>query len=114
MVKYCPVCATAAFEDASVCYGCLHRFDLDEADHEACSTRTSYDTHPGLVKRVIAVSKWSPVTCYTVTEDNCNILESIGSGSDADWVAFRVNGCGFTIDFINLIVCRDTAYDAVC
>ena len=30
-MKTCPVCKAIAFDDALVCYGCLHRFEEDEA-----------------------------------------------------------------------------------
>lgn len=30
-MKTCPVCEAKAFDDAEVCYGCLHRFSEDEA-----------------------------------------------------------------------------------
>ena len=31
-MKTCPICHAVAFDDAAVCYGCLHRFtDSDEA-----------------------------------------------------------------------------------
>ena len=30
-MKTCPVCAAKAFDDAEVCYGCLHRFEEGEA-----------------------------------------------------------------------------------
>ena len=36
-MKTCPVCCAVAFDDASVCYGCLHRFDDCE---EACSEKS--------------------------------------------------------------------------
>ena len=29
-MKQCPICGASAFDDARVCYGCLHRFDSDE------------------------------------------------------------------------------------
>lgn len=29
-MKICPVCHSGAFDDAKVCYGCLHRFESDE------------------------------------------------------------------------------------
>lgn len=31
-MKVCPTCQAVAFDDASVCYGCLHRFDGDQAE----------------------------------------------------------------------------------
>ena len=37
-MKACPVCHAIAFDDAIVCYGCLHRFDdADAAALEAAS-----------------------------------------------------------------------------
>ena len=33
-MKTCPVCDAIAFDDAVVCYGCLHRFDEDEPSHD--------------------------------------------------------------------------------
>ena len=29
-MKVCPVCGAKAFDDAAVCYGCLHRFGPDD------------------------------------------------------------------------------------
>lgn len=29
-MKVCPVCGAKAFDDAAVCYGCLHRFGSDD------------------------------------------------------------------------------------
>lgn len=29
-MKTCPVCKAVAFDDARICYGCLHRYDWDE------------------------------------------------------------------------------------
>lgn len=31
-MKVCPTCQAVAFDDASVCYGCLHRFDGEQAE----------------------------------------------------------------------------------
>ena len=31
-MKICPVCKAIAFDDASICYGCLHQFEPDGAD----------------------------------------------------------------------------------
>ena len=28
-MKTCPVCDAKAFDDAEICYGCMHRFDED-------------------------------------------------------------------------------------
>lgn len=28
-MKKCPICGSIAFDDARVCYGCLHRFDKE-------------------------------------------------------------------------------------
>ena len=29
-MKTCPVCQAKAFDDATICYGCLHRFEDEE------------------------------------------------------------------------------------
>ena len=29
-MKMCPICHAGAFDDASICYGCLHRFEEGE------------------------------------------------------------------------------------
>ena len=33
-MKTCPVCNALAFDDASMCYGCLHTFDEDDCAHD--------------------------------------------------------------------------------
>lgn len=35
-MKTCPVCQAKAFDDAEVCYGCLHRFERKEELAAAC------------------------------------------------------------------------------
>ena len=32
-MKTCPVCQAVAFDDAELCYGCLHRFGEDNAPY---------------------------------------------------------------------------------
>ena len=34
-MKTCPVCEALAFDDAPICYGCLHRFGEEDARSEA-------------------------------------------------------------------------------
>ena len=34
-MKTCPVCGALAFDDAPICYGCLHRFEEEDAKSEA-------------------------------------------------------------------------------
>ena len=41
-MKTCPVCRARAFEDAEVCYGCLHRFDGDGRD-SAVAEETAWE-----------------------------------------------------------------------
>jgi hypothetical protein len=31
-MKTCPVCKAVAFDDALVCFGCMHRYDSQETD----------------------------------------------------------------------------------
>ena len=33
-MKTCPVCHAVAFDDATTCFGCMHRFDPDPYDSE--------------------------------------------------------------------------------
>lgn len=33
-MKVCPICNARAFDDAVMCYGCLHRFDEEEPIEE--------------------------------------------------------------------------------
>ena len=41
-MKTCPICGARAFDDAEVCYGCLHRFSDDmparSLERSACGT----------------------------------------------------------------------------
>ena len=32
-MKVCPICSAASFDDATTCYGCLHRFEEGEGRH---------------------------------------------------------------------------------
>ena len=64
-----------------------------------------------LIDRIIEVSKWSPIITATVTRENCVLLESGARNGVTHWVAFQVNGHGFTIDFEEHTASRDTAYD---
>lgn len=34
-MKTCPICGARAFDDAAVCYGCLHRFADEEVPYLA-------------------------------------------------------------------------------
>ena len=34
-MKVCPICGARAFDDAELCYGCLHRYDERADDEEA-------------------------------------------------------------------------------
>lgn len=46
-MKECPVCHAKAFDDAKMCYGCLHRFDEEAAHVEIPETRElKTDTPP--------------------------------------------------------------------
>lgn len=36
-MKTCPVCHSAAFDDAEVCYGCLHPFGVGDSDEPAAT-----------------------------------------------------------------------------
>ena len=46
-MKTCPVCHAVAFDDAVVCYGCLHRFgDVDVAAPEAIPGASEPPTVP--------------------------------------------------------------------
>ena len=40
-MKTCPVCRAGAFDDAEVCYGCLHRFSQGDAQAFVASSVTS-------------------------------------------------------------------------
>lgn len=42
-MKTCPVCQAKAFDDAEVCYGCLHRF---ESEREQSSLSAVQSMHP--------------------------------------------------------------------
>ena len=38
-MKICPVCRAAAFDDAEICFGCMHRFG-DEAEEVSVPLET--------------------------------------------------------------------------
>lgn len=40
-MKTCPICEAKAFDDAAVCYGCLHRFDEERGSAEAAPARAT-------------------------------------------------------------------------
>ena len=42
-MKTCPVCHAVAFDDAELCYGCLHRFAKDD---EPCQASKENENTP--------------------------------------------------------------------
>lgn len=57
-MKECPVCKAGSFDDAEICYGCLHRFDPGQGMQTA-SRRPSPGTPPGS-NRVADAEKAAP------------------------------------------------------
>ena len=52
-MKTCPICNAAAFDDAAICYGCLHRFD--EGDLPPSVATVGLDGPGGAPTLVISV-----------------------------------------------------------
>lgn len=46
-MKTCPICHAVAFDDAPVCYGCLHRFDGEDAPSAAGGLPPDPTARPG-------------------------------------------------------------------
>ncbi len=58
-MKTCPFCHSGAFDDAQICYGCLHRFTGEEPAVSAARPpvgSTATGTGPALLISVQAVS----------------------------------------------------------
>lgn len=57
-MKTCPVCAAKAFDDAEVCYGCLHRFEEGEAraDIDERSAERPIDVVRDAAEKTVATS----------------------------------------------------------
>ena len=54
-MKTCPICGAGAFDDAQVCYGCLHRFSEGESGIAARPIGAAKANPPALVISVQAV-----------------------------------------------------------
>ena len=44
-MKTCPVCKTTLFDDMEVCYGCMHRFDIENDDGEVVVASVAPRSH---------------------------------------------------------------------
>lgn len=44
-MKTCPVCKTTLFDDMEVCYGCMHRFDIENDDGEVVAASVASRSH---------------------------------------------------------------------
>ena len=45
-MKTCPVCHAVAFDDATTCFGCMHRFDTDPYDGRPLAPLSNDDPFP--------------------------------------------------------------------
>lgn len=64
-MKTCPVCQARTFEDAEVCYGCLHRFDIDEGDTSRAGETTWNPAGPSVSEGIPAPDVASSVAGST-------------------------------------------------
>lgn len=58
-MKTCPICHARAFDDAEVCYGCLHRFADDRSAPTASKKEDSIEDGLAKVRSVLAESRAS-------------------------------------------------------
>ena len=56
-MKTCPICGAGAFDDAKVCYGCLHRFSDGDTGIGTRPVVATKAAPPALVISVQAVQK---------------------------------------------------------
>ena len=57
MMKVCPVCKSLSFDDAEVCYGCLHQFAAEDASSKRgddASLHAPRQVHPKEEQTVLA------------------------------------------------------------
>ena len=45
-MKICPICKARCFDDMEICYGCMHQFDLVEANGETSGKSSGPDDVP--------------------------------------------------------------------
>lgn len=100
---------TEAFQECT-CNDCGFTW-ADIYTYAYSQSNTLPEKRDDLIDRIIEVSRWSSIITTVVTQDNCRILESSSKGGVTTWVAFSANGSGYSIDFENHIVSRNTAYD---
>lgn len=69
-MKQCPICQSIAFDDAEICFGCLHDFSGDEAVVSAPSPATIIDdAPPAFVIQIKPERERSGLTSWTCTVD---------------------------------------------
>ena len=53
-MKICPICKAATFDDAGICFGCMHRFE----DEEASGEQVGQGGAPSAMEQPVAVPPW--------------------------------------------------------
>lgn len=72
-MKTCPVCKSGAFDDAEVCYGCLHQFKSQQLvgqKESAAKTKTASSESLPLANRSRSFSR-SEIKIPVVMPDSC-------------------------------------------
>ena len=73
-MKQCPICQSKAFDDAAICYGCLHEFTDDDcvpavAPDLGQSDASANDGLPSFVIKIRPERERSGLTSWTCTVD---------------------------------------------
>lgn len=76
-VKQCPICGASAFDDARVCYGCLHRFDSDEPQDFDHSFPQEKDEASALTQKIGGIP--AGVASVDVSDDAMSIVIRLSS-----------------------------------
>ncbi len=66
-MKECPICKAGSFDDAEVCYGCLHRFEPGEGAKAAAAAPTGPTLPPAAVtSKPVQSGTMSPISAASV------------------------------------------------
>lgn len=83
-MKKCPICSATSFDDADVCYGCLHHFQddsLDDVAMPASSSGPCGSAERGAAEGVeLPIVVGDPADCACDAGDSWNATASVEDG----------------------------------
>lgn len=92
-MKKCPICSATSFDDADVCYGCLHHFQddsLNDVAMLALSSGSRGNTEREAAEDVkLPIVVGEPVDCSCDASDSWNATASVEDGGRTIIVQLR-------------------------